>query len=620
MTSGAGNPVKPKSRASETAQLLRIVTGVVVIAALYLWRTALIPLALALLLSLLISGVARSLESIGIPRILALFVVVISLCSLAGLIGWKAGEGFTDFTNQLPKYRTTLENKIHGLGSLRSSNFTKVSSTLDELEKEIIKAAPGSSEPESRNWQIRPGSSPAKPMVVEVVQHTNFQNILGSVGSAGLVAIFTIFILLGKEDLRSRFIHLASGGHLTVATQAVDEAADRVQRYLMLQALVNTGYGVVVGTALHLIGIPNSWLWGLASGILRYLPYIGAPSSAVMPVILSLAVFPGWGHTWTTITFFLVLEVAVANFIEPILYGSHVGLSPLAILVASVFWTLIWGFPGLILSTPLTVCLVVIGSYVPSLSFLKILLGDEPAISCANLYYQRLVAGDLDQARQVLDEYLEEKSLEELYSDVVIPALSLAEQDKHRDELDDATQNFILQSTREFIDELGDTSVKPGGDVLPLNAGHRPLNVLCLPARNEADAIVALMLSQLLERKDLNAHAVPAGTNSEMLSVVSELKPQMACISALPPFAVEHAKSLYHQLASKVSGLHIAVCLWQGSGEAEKILKRLKLREGDAMFFTLDGLVEHAIDSVHRNVVRSAAGSTLNANVATTAG
>jgi predicted PurR-regulated permease PerM len=616
--------VNPKSRASETAQLVRLVTGVVVIAALYLWRAAFIPLALALLLSLLISRVAKSLELIGLPRVLAMLVVAVALCSLAGLIGWKAAEGFTDFTNQLPVYKKTLEQKIRALSGLRSSNLTKLSDAADELEKEILKAAPGSSTPNSPKLQIRPGSSPTKPMAVEVVQHTNtfesFQAILGPVGAAGLVAIFTIFILLGKEDLRNRFIHLASRGHLTVATQAADEAADRVQRYLMLQALVNSGYGVVVGTVLHLIGIPNAWLWGLAAGILRYLPYIGAPSSAFMPIVLSLAVFPGWEHTWMTIGFFLVLEVTVANFIEPMLYGSHVGLSPLAILVASVFWTLIWGFPGLILSTPLTVCLVVIGSYVPSLSFLKILLADEPAISSADLYYQRLVACDLNEARKVLEEYLEKKSLEELYSEVVIPALSLAEQDKQRDELDDATENFILQSTREFIEELGDTSAQPQGDVLPLNAGHQALNVLCLPARNEADAILALMLSQSFERKGLNAHAVPAGKPSEMLSSVSELRPDMTCISALPPFAVEHAKPLYQQLVSKAPDIHIAVCLWQAEGEAEKVAKRMKLREGDAMFFTLNGIVEHAIDIVHRNVVGSATGSTLTANVAARAG
>lgn len=595
-----------------------------IVAALYVGRTAFIPMTLAVLLSLLISRVARNLESIGIPRLLAMLAVAAALCSLAALIAWKAADGFTNFTGQLPVYKTTLEQKIHALKGIRSSDLTKLSDAVDEVEKEIFKAVPGSSEPNTPRRQVRPGSSPAKPMAVELVPQKNtlesFQNMLGPLGSAGLVAIFTIFILVGKEDLRNRFIHLTSGGHLTVATQAVDEAANRVQRYLMLQALVNASYGAIVGTVLHLIGIPNAWLWGLVAGVLRYLPYIGAPISAVVPVILSLVVFPGWGHTWATITFFLLLEVTAANFIEPMLYGSHVGLSPLAILVASVFWTLIWGFPGLILSTPLTVCLVVMGSYVPSLSFLKILLGDEPSICPADLYYQRLLASDQRQARQFLEEYLAEHSLEDLFSEVVIPALSSAEYDKRRHELDDATEGFILQSTREFIDELGDVSSQPAVDRSVQETGTRPRNVLCLPAKNEADAVVAVMLSQLLERKGLNARAVPAGTRSEMLSIVSELKPDIVCISALPPFAVERTKSMYQQLTSKVSGLHIALCIWEGNGDREKIMKQLKVKERDEVFVTLGGVVEHLTERVDPRLVRPSASTSLNATVATTAG
>jgi predicted PurR-regulated permease PerM len=617
--------VNPTSRSTETAQLVRLVSGAVTVAALYLGRTAFIPMALALLLSLLISRVARNLESLGIPRVLAMLAVAASLCSLTGLIAWKAADGFTNFTDQLPVYETTLEQKIRALKGIRSSNLTKLSGAVDEVEKEIFKAVPGSSEPSTPRRQVRPGSSPAKPMPVELIQHTNslesFQNMLGPVGSAGLVAIFTIFILVGKEDLRNRFIHLTSGGHLTVATQALDEAANRVQRYLMLQALVNASYGAIVGTILHLIGIPNAWLWGLVAGVLRYLPYIGAPGSAVMPVILSLAVFPGWGHTWATITFFLLLEVTVANFVEPMLYGSHIGLSPLAILVASVFWTLIWGFPGLILSTPLTVCLVVMGSYVPSLSFLKILLGDEPSISPADLYYQKLLASDQNAARQVLEEYLgEENSLEDLYSEVVIPALSSAEHDKRRDELDDATESFILQSTREFVDELGDASSQPGADGSIQETGTRPLNVLCLPAKSEADAVGAVMLSQLLERKGVNAHAVSPGTTSEMLSIVSELKPDIVCTFALPPFAVERTKSLYHQLTSKASEVHIVVCIWADNGGSEKITKRLKVKERDAVFVTFRGVVEHVAERAQPPVETASAGSSLDATIATTAG
>ena len=186
-------------------------------------------------------------------------------------------------------------------------------------------------------------------------------------------------------------------------TKALDDATRRVNRYLLLQLAVNVCYGVVIGVAMHMIGIPNAWLWGLCATVLRFLPYIGSLLAALMPVLLSLAVFSGWGHALVTMGVFFVLEVLVSNFLEPLLYGAHIGLSPLAILVAAISGSLIWGFPGLILSTPLTVCLVVMGRYVPSLKFFSVLLGDEPALLPHVEYYQRLLAADQQQAKEVLE-------------------------------------------------------------------------------------------------------------------------------------------------------------------------------------------------------------------------
>ena len=285
-------------------------------------------------------------------------------------------------------------------------------------------------------------------------------------------------MLIGREDLRNRFIHLASGGRLTVMTQALDEAANRIQRYLFLQSAVNVGFGAIVGIV---IGIPDAWLWGLFAAIFRFLPYVGAPLASFIPILLSLAIFPGWGHTWGTIAFFMILELSVANFIEPFLYGAHVGLSALAILVAAVFWMLIWGFPGLILLATLTVTLVVMGRYVPSLNFLRILLGDQPEISRSSLYYQRLLALDQNEARQVLEQYLKEKPLTELYSEVLIPAMSLVEQDRHRNELDEATQSFIMQSTRELIEELDELPIEDTPTIGESLSIPRPLDLLLHP-------------------------------------------------------------------------------------------------------------------------------------------
>jgi predicted PurR-regulated permease PerM/methanogenic corrinoid protein MtbC1 len=594
-----------KSGSTETAQLLRVVTAVVVVAALYVGRAVFIPLALALLLSLLLAPVMDFLGRVRVPRLMAICLVVVALCALAGGFGWKASTEFTDSANQLPIYKETLEGKIKVLSGLRSSNFSKVSNAISDLERELTKSGPP--EQDRLRKAPTPGSSIARPMAVEVVPPSDtlasLETILGPMGALGMVGVFTIFILIGREDLRNRFIHLASGGRLTVMTQALDEAAKRIQRYLFLQSAVNVGFGAIVGIVLYLIGIPDAWLWGLFAVILRFLPYVGAPLAAFIPILLSLAIFPGWDHTWGTIAFFFVLELSVANFIEPFLYGAHVGLSALAILVAAVFWTLIWGFPGLILSTPLTVTLVVMGRYVPSLNFLRILLGDQPEISRSSLYYQRLLALDQNEARQVLEQYLKEKPLTELYSEVLIPAMSLVEQDRHRNELDEATQSFIMQSTRELIEELDEVPVEDTvttGESLPI---PRPLDVLCIPARDEADEIVALLLSQLLQRNGFSSQILPLGPTSDVWSAVTDMNPELVCISALPPFAIDHARNLYQKLRSKSPKLDIVICLWHFEGDLEKAARRLKVLGGHGLKVSLNDVVEHVAAKIRPPVV-----------------
>ena len=477
---------------------------------------------------------------------------------------------------------------------------------MKEVEKEIIGATPGS--PASEEKKKAPavaGSSPARPMAVEVVPPTNplesVQNLLGPLATAGVVIVFTVFILIGREDLRNRLIRLAGGNRLNMMTQAMDEATQRINRYLFLQLIVNTGYGLVVGIALHFIGIPNPALWGVTAGILRFLPYVGPPLAALVPIVLALAVFPGWHHALVTAGFFIILELLVANILEPLLYGAHVGLSPLAILVSAVFWTLIWGFPGLVLSTPLTVCLVVMGRYVPSLNALNVILGDEPVLPPQAQYYQRLLAGDETEAREVLENCLKEKSLEEVYSEVLIPALTLAEKDRHRNELDEDAQNFIYQSTREIAEELGEADLeraaeesreKGTGNSGPEN-GPGGVSVLCIPARDDADDVVATLLSQLLERQGNKSQSIAIGTTAEMLAQVAEANPDIVCISALPPFAIDHARALYVKLRAHSPNVRVVVCLWHSEGNPEKIANRLKLVAGDGLYTTLPLALQH---------------------------
>jgi hypothetical protein len=261
--------------------------------------------------------------------------------------------------------------------------------------------------------------------------------------------------MANRADLRDRFIRLVAKGHVNMATQAIDEATQRVSRYLATQLIVNTTFGALIAVGLYFIGLPNALLWGALAGLLRFVPYLGPLIGGMMPTLLAFAIFPGWREPLLALGLFIVIEILVANVLEPWAYGSRTGISPLAILVAAVFWTTLWGAVGLILSTPLTVCLVVLGRYVPQLGFLHIILGDEPVLPADSRFYQRLLGMDQQDAREVLDEYLKEHSLADLYDQVVIPALRMAKEDRRLEELDDAREHFMIDSISEFMLDLG---------------------------------------------------------------------------------------------------------------------------------------------------------------------
>jgi hypothetical protein len=318
--------------------------------------------------------------------------------------------------------------------------------------------------------------------------------------------------------------------------------------------------------------------------------------------LLSLAIFPTWTGPVATIGLYLVVEILVANFLEPLIYGAHTGISSFAILFAAIFWALIWGPIGLLLSTPLTVCLVVLGRHVPALQFLNIMLGDQPVLSPEAHYYQRLLASDQAEAKEVLDDYLKSHPLEDLYDGVLIPALALAEQDRHHDDLEAITEQFICKSTKELLDELGEKSKEPAAaeaqraqsDLAELSAPKiratpptHATSVVCIPARDEADEIVGIMLSQLLERAGYHAQAIPIGTTAEMLAQLKDASPDIVCISALPPFALLHARDLYRRVRSNVPNAKIIVGLWKFSGDPIKAAARFNIVGNDKLALTI---------------------------------
>jgi predicted PurR-regulated permease PerM len=596
------------------SQLGILIASIVAIATLYFARVIFVPLALAFVFAFLLTPVVSLLDRIHIPRaVSSLAVVAISVLGLA-ILGWVVTGQLVDVANQLPDYRSNIKRKVESLHRAKNQSISKAADAVNEISKELIAPGPasGTSNPptSAKGFTAGANSSP-KPMPVEVIpQATNplesLSSLVGPVSIFGIVTVFTLFMLIRREDLRNRFIRLVGHSHLNMMTQALDDASSRVSRYLFLQLSVNVGYGLVVGFGLYFIGVPHVLLWGVVAALMRFLPYVGFLLSSVLPVLLSLAMFDGWTHAFLTLALYAAVELVVANLVEPLLYGAHVGLSSLAILVAAVFWTVLWGPIGLVLSTPLTVCLVVLGRYVPNLAFFDILLGDEPVLPPESHFYQRLLASDQQEAKRVLESYLKENSLLQLYDSVLIPALALAEQDRHRNDLDEATQQFITLSTKEFVEELYDRNgeLTPQGvpDVSETSHGEarmpsRPIApdvskaIVCVPARDDADEIVGMMLAQLLEQAGHRSQSIPLGTIVDMIALIDDAKPDILCISALPPFAISHARNLYLRLRAHSPALKITMGLWGFSGDVTKVAGRLRLQDDDRVFVRLDQLI-----------------------------
>ncbi|HWF67027.1 MAG TPA: AI-2E family transporter [Acidobacteriaceae bacterium] len=599
----------------EISHLLAVVVGVVVIAALYLAKEVLLPLTLAMLFTFLLAPLVALLERIRIPRVLAILLVLAVFGSGAGTIGWTIVNQLVQVTSNLPAYRINISDKIALLHPTQDTSFTRARHEVEHLSEQLGITHPPSTSHHQRRELRDLGASPERPMAVQEVRSTtpsmdSLHGFLEPLAFVFLVVVFTFFMLLQRESLRNRLIRLSGHGHLNVMTQTMDEAGNRISRYFRLQLMVNICYGAIIFVALYFIGLPHAILWGSLAGLFRFIPYIGAPTAALLPTLLSMAVFHGWTRTLLIAALFFCMEVFTANFLEPHLYGKHTGLSSLAILVAAVFWTLIWGPIGLILSVPVTVCLVVIGSHVPQLEFLKVLLGAQPVMRPEAHYYQRLLANDEHEAAQVLETHLKENSLESLYDTVLIPALSLSEQDRHRNALDEGTITFINQATRELVDELGlhviestspseepETKAQPDAKAAEEPAAAvriSPKKIACLPVRDNADEIIGVMLSQLLERAGHLADCLPLQSVDQMLAELASMKPDLVYLSALPPYALSHARGVYRKLRSRQPEMPIAIGLWNYSGDPVKVAREISGSDRVQIFTSLAAAVADA--------------------------
>jgi predicted PurR-regulated permease PerM len=593
-----------------------------VIAALYFTREILIPLAFALTLTFLLTPVVLFLERLRLGRTLSVLAAMLGSIAVAGGIGWIIASQLIDVANQLPQYRENIEAKVSAFhvpvtGQLGHA-AASVQEIVTELGKPSVPAAP-TSPLGPKPKPSTPPSQPAEPTPVQVVQtpSTGWERlrdmgaaILAPLGRAGMVVIFTIFMLLKREDFRNRLLRLAGLSQLNLMTQALHDAGNRVTRYLRLQFLVNAVFGILFGCGLYWIGVPYAALWGVVAGILRIVPYIGTPIAALLPVALSLAVFDGWSKPSLVFGGGAGLEIIIANAVEPWLYGAHLGISSLALLVTSVFWAVLWGPAGLILSTPLTVCVLVLGRYVPKFSFLHILLGDEPVLAAEATIYQRLLAMDQQEAHAIVDEHLKGKHLVDFYDSVLIPALTMAEQDRHKGAIDADREEFLFVSINEMIAEFSDYQLAPvveAGETEEGEAGasereeHGDARILCLPVSDRADEITASMLAQLLERKGFSTMCFPStgATPHELLAFIEAGHGDVVCISALPPYAFAPARVMCRQIRERFPKLKIVVCVWGFSGDKDKAKARFERTQPDRLAASLSEALLQVNELVH---------------------
>ena len=587
----ASNPSNPTSSSKSG---LIIAVGVV-IATLYFGRQIFIPLALALVLSFLLTPLVGWLQRIRIRRLPAALIVLVFCLGVTASVGWGVAGQLLEITTHIQDYRTNLEEKIQALHSRKSAPLIKATTTVQQLNKELAAAPDSNAAKNSHTPRPIPVQVTAPPGNFVQELRSMVGPLTGPMETAGLTIIFMGFMLVNREDLRNRLIRLGGQGQLNVMTQALEDASDRLSRYLFFQLLVNASYGALFGVALYLIGVPHALLWGAIAALLRFVPYVGVWIAVALPMTVALAVFPGWKQTLLIFAVFALLEVTVANIIEPWIYGQHTGISPFAILVAAVFWASLWGPVGLILSTPLTLCIILMGRYVPRLSFLEILLGDAPALRCEEIFYQRLVAMDEDEARNVAESYLRDNTLANLYESVLIPALRLAEEDRHSDVLGDRSADFIAQSTRELLDDLGDRVIHetsqadaPAASVASVDSRVSTISIGCVPARDQADELVGMMLTQLLEQAGYTrVRYLAIGTVEDMLQQVGEGRFQIVCISALPPFAVGQARSLCKRLRARFPNVKVIVGLWGFTGGVIKAQERVGTACTEAVSTTL---------------------------------
>jgi predicted PurR-regulated permease PerM len=557
------------------------------------------------------------LQRLHVPRAISVVSVVILAFGLLFALGSLLASQLTQLAGDLPRYQSTISEKIQSFRDASAGRGTleRASGMLKDLSKELDKPKEGETAPSLGSRLGAKAPAPLMPVPVEVRQpdpgaleslRALISPLLHPLATTGIIIIFVIFILLQREDLRNRLIRLAGSHDLQRTTAALDDAASRLSRLFLIQLLVNGTFGVVIGIGLWLIGIPSAILWGILAAVLRFVPYIGAVIAAAFPLALAVAVDPGWSMLLWTLALFLVVEPVVGHVIEPMVYGHSTGLSPVAVVASATFWTALWGPIGLVLATPLTVCLVVLGRHVERLEFLDVMFGDRPALSPPEIFYQRMLAGDPTEAAEKAEEFLKERSLSSYYDEVALKGLQLAQADSQRGALNQERLIKIRDAVAEFAGDLADQDDRPPpklsattdaeassavesvnenapyeklpvlakSDLPPHWQGEHP--VLCIAGRSAIDEAAAIMLGQLSTAHGLSARVEPA----EALSTTNIFRLEtsgvaIVCLVYLDAVAPAHMRYAVRRLRRKLPQATIILGCWMRDIDADA-LERLR--------------------------------------------
>ena len=586
--------------------LLTLAVGVVLVAALYFGREVFVPLVLAILLSFVLAPVVNLLRRVKLGRVPSVIVAVLLALGVLGGIGAVIGTQVAGLAGNLPQYQTTVQRKFAGLQQGWLGEANRVLQKFNHQVHDVTQKADAA----GTTAETGPADDTPKAQLVRVEQPEPSplalaEKVLGPIVSpltdVGIVLVVVVFLLMQREDLRNRMIRLFGSSDLHRTTVAMDDAAGRLGTYFLAQLGMNAAFGVIVGVGLWFIGVPNPILWGVLSAIMRFIPYIGAIVSGVFPVALAAAVDPGWSMVIATAALFLIAEPVFGQVIEPLLYGHSTGLSPFAVIVSTLFWGFLWGPIGLILATPFTVCLVVLGRHVDSLEFFDVLLGDRPPLTPVENFYQRMLAGDPEEVREVAEGMLKERSLSSYYDEVALKGLQLAANDYARGVVTPVQLENIRASARSLVEDFEDhadaepsagkalnpsdtptlaerahpkTEAVPGQapprDSLP-EAWRGEAPVLCLAGRGPLDEASSAMLAQLLRKHGLGAQVTPYQSASrEGIRDLDLSGVAMVCISYLDITGnPSHLRYLLERLKRRVPGIPVLVGLWP---VGEKIL------------------------------------------------